>query len=132
MEASGELIQFRKDYLYRNRCSNVFYRISDLKNFKRLTEKQSQWSLLFTKTAKCTLETLLYSWNYKWKLFCVRHENRRKHNQHFKLLFFTRNLHFVTSNQIATYRKPNLPLASSIYLVFLALDMQNAYAPTSK
>ena len=51
--------------------------------------------------------------------FCVRHKNRQKHNQHFKLLFFTIiNLHFVTSNQISTYRKVNLPLTSSIYLVF--------------
>ena len=56
--------------------------------------------------------------------FCVRHKNRRKHSQHFKLLFFTLNLHFVTLNQIATYRKPNLPLTSSIYLVFLPLEMQ--------
>ena len=31
-----------------------------------------------------------------------------------KLLFFTINLHFVTSNQISTFRKLNLPLSSSI------------------
>ena len=41
-----------------------------------------------------------------------------------KLLFFTINLHFVTSNQISTYRKLNLPLTSSIYFVFLPLEMQ--------
>ena len=41
----------------------------------------------------------------------------RKNNQHFKLLFFTINLHFVTSDQVRTYRKLNLPLTSIIYLV---------------
>ena len=41
-----------------------------------------------------------------------------------KLLFFTTNLYFVTSNQISTYRKLNLPLTSSIYFVFLPLDIQ--------
>ena len=56
--------------------------------------------------------------------FCVRYKNRRKHNQSFKLLFFTINLHFVTSNQIPTLRKRNLPLSSSIYLVFLPLEIQ--------
>ena len=35
-----------------------------------------------------------------------------------KLLFFTINLHFVTSNQITTFRKLNLPPSSSIYFVF--------------
>ena len=40
--------------------------------------------------------------------FCVPHKNRRKHSQHFKLLFFAILLHFVTLNQIPTYRKPNL------------------------
>ena len=42
-----------------------------------------------------------------------------------KLLFFTLNLHFVISNQISTYRKLNLPLTSSIYFIFLPLEMQN-------
>ena len=41
-----------------------------------------------------------------------------------KLLFFTINLHFATSNQISRYRKLNLPLTSSIYFVFLPLEMQ--------
>ena len=40
-----------------------------------------------------------------------------------KLLFFTKNLHFVKSNQISTYRKLNLPLTSSIYFVFLPVKM---------
>ena len=41
-----------------------------------------------------------------------------------KLLFFIINLHSVTSNQISTYRKLNLPLTSSIYFDFLPLEMQ--------
>ena len=41
-----------------------------------------------------------------------------------KLLFVTVNLHFVTSNQISTFRKLNLPLSSRIYFVFLPLEMQ--------
>ena len=46
------------------------------------------------------------------------------------LLFFTINLHFVTSNQIPIYWKPNLPLTSSIYLVFLPLEMQGRLKQT--
>ena len=57
---------------------------------------------------------------YKQKFFCVRHYNRRKYNQNFNLLLFTINLHFVTLNQMPTYRKLNLPLTSSIYLVVLS------------
>ena len=41
-----------------------------------------------------------------------------------KLLHFTINLHFVTSNQISTYRKLNLPHTSIIYFAFLPLEMQ--------
>ena len=47
-----------------------------------------------------------------------------------KLLFFTLNLHFVSSNQIPTYRKLNLPLTSSIYFVFLPLEMQKRLKQT--
>ena len=47
-----------------------------------------------------------------------------------KLLFFTINLSFVTSNQISTYRKLNLPLTSSIYFVFLPLEMQKRLKQT--
>ena len=36
----------------------------------------------------------------------MRHKNRRKHSQHFKLLFSTINLHFIIS-----YHKPDLSLA---------------------
>ena len=53
-----------------------------------------------------------------------------ENSQHFKLLFFTINLHFVTSNRIPKYRKPNLHLTSSIYLVFLPLEMQGRLKET--
>ena len=57
--------------------------------------------------------------------FCVCHKNRRKHNQHVQLLFLKINLHFVTSNQISTYRKLNLSLINGIYL-FSFLSSRNA------
>ena len=47
-----------------------------------------------------------------------------------KLLFFTINLHFVRSNQISPYWKLNLPLSSSIYFVFLPLEMQKRLKQT--
>ena len=47
-----------------------------------------------------------------------------------KLLFFTINLHFITLNQISTNRKLNLPLTSSIYFVFLPLEMQKRLKQT--
>ena len=47
-----------------------------------------------------------------------------------KLLFFTINLYFVTSNQIFTHRKLNLPLASNIYFVFLPLEMEKRLKQT--
>ena len=47
-----------------------------------------------------------------------------------KLLFFTIHLHFVILNQISTYRKLNLPLRSSIYFVFLPLEMQERLKQT--
>ena len=72
--------------------------------------------------------------NYKQKLFlCLpqtKTQNRRKHNQHFKLLFSAINLHSVTSNQIYTFRKLNLPLTSSIYFIFLPLEMQKRLKQT--
>ena len=48
----------------------------------------------------------------------------------FKLLYFTINLHFVTSNHISAYRKLNFPLTSSIYFVFLPLEMQKGLKQT--
>ena len=61
--------------------------------------------------------------SYKRKLFCVLHKNRQKQNLRFKL-------HFVSSNQISTYRKLNLPLTSSIYFIFLPLEMQKRLEQT--
>ena len=46
-----------------------------------------------------------------------------------KLLFFIINLHSITSNQISTYRKLNLPLTSSINFIFLTLEMQKKTQP---
>ena len=39
-------------------------------------------------------------------------------------MIFTINLNSVTSNQTPPYRKPNLPLISSIYSVFFPLKIQ--------
>ena len=45
-------------------------------------------------------------------------------------MLFTINLHCVTSNQIATCRKPNLPLTSCICLVSLDLEKQGIFKQT--
>ena len=58
------------------------------------------------------------------KIFLCQPQKRRTRNQHFKVLFFTINLDFVTSNQISICKKLNLSLTSKIYLVVLALEMQ--------
>ena len=65
--------------------------------------------------------------NYKRKLFLCPPQKWAKQNQ---LLFFTINLHFVTSSQISTYRELNLPLSSSIYFGFLPLEMQKRLKQT--
>ena len=59
--------------------------------------------------------------------FCVRHKNRRKHNQHFELPFFMINLHFGTLN----IKKKKFFLTSSIYLVFSSLRNQRRLAQTN-
>ena len=51
-------------------------------------------------------------------------KNRQKRIQILKLVFFTLTLHFLTSNEITTHRNLSLPLTSSIYLVFLPLEIQ--------
>ena len=63
------------------------------------------------------------------KIF-VPHKNWRKHNQQFKLLFLTINLHFVLWNEVSTYRKLNLLLTTSTYLVFLPVEMQRRLKQT--
>ena len=49
-----------------------------------------------------------------------------------KLLFYPVNSHFVTSIQISTYRKLNLPLIRSIYFVFLPLEMHKRLKYTTR
>ena len=47
-----------------------------------------------------------------------------------KLLFFTINLHFVTSNQLSTYRKLNFPFIKSVYFAFFPQEMQKRLEQT--
>ena len=65
--------------------------------------------------------------NFKRKYFCVRRKSRQKHNQHFKLLLFTINSHFLISDQIPTYRKLYFLLTGIIYFVFLPLEIQKRH-----
>ena len=62
--------------------------------------------------------------------FCIRHKNRRKHNQYSKLVFFNINLHFGTSDEISTFGKLNCLPISSNYLVFSSLEMQRRLIQT--
>ena len=55
---------------------------------------------------------------------------KMKYNQHFKLLFFTINLDFITSNQISSCKKLIFVFTSSIYLVALPLEMQRIIKQT--
>ena len=62
--------------------------------------------------------------------FCVHHENRQKHTQHFKLLFFKKNLHFGASEQMSTCGKPNLLPIKGIFLVFSSREKQRRLIQT--
>ena len=76
-------------------------------------------------------ETLKELQNYiTTNYYCVRHKNRRKHNQHFKPLFFQAYLHFGTSNLLSTYRKTSLIRIISIHLVLLSLEIQRRVIQT--
>ena len=57
--------------------------------------------------------------------FCVRHKNRRKHNQHFKTADFHNKftLLHIKSN-IFIWKTKFASLSSSIYFIFLPLEMQ--------
>ena len=56
---------------------------------------------------------------------CVHHKNRQKHNQHFKIAVFHNKFTLCHINpNIYIYKNLNLPLRSSIYFVFLPLEMQ--------
>ena len=82
------------------------------------------WLMLFVLTVNGWLLKELR--NYNESYFCVRHKNRWKHTNILKLLFFTINLHFVTSNQIST----NFPLISSIYFVFVPVEIHKRLKKT--
>ena len=56
--------------------------------------------------------------------FCVRHKNRRKHNQHFELLYFIINIHFGASNQLSACSKINVLFINTIYLVLSSLEIK--------
>ena len=62
--------------------------------------------------------------------FCVHHKNKRERIQHFKLLFFTTNLHFIVSNKTSIHRKLSFPLTNSTSLVLLPLEMQERLKQT--
>ena len=62
--------------------------------------------------------------------FCVRHKNRRKHNQHFKLLFFKLNSHLGPS--IYTYMQEIKFTSHKQYLLGLLFSItvrQHSYRP---
>ena len=59
--------------------------------------------------------------SYWINYFCVRHQTRPKHNQHFKMLFFGLNSHLGPSSEMPTRRKLNLLHINSIYFVFSSL-----------
>ena len=65
-------------------------------------------------------------WKQSWPMLKIG-ENR---TNVFKLLFFAKTLHFVTSNQIFVHRNLSLPFISSIYLFFLLLEMQSKFKKT--
>ena len=54
----------------------------------------------------------------------------RKHSQQFKLVFFTINLHFITSDQVSKYRKLTLPLTGIIYLFDSLRNAQKRFKQT--
>ena len=55
--------------------------------------------------------------------FCVCHKNRRKHNQHFELLFFMINLHFKTSDNLHRAKQFHF-FNHNIHLALASLEIQ--------
>ena len=69
--------------------------------------------------------------NYKQNLFlCPPTKIGENTTNILKQLFFILILHFVTSYQICTHRKLNLPLRSSIYFVYLHPEIQKSLEQT--
>ena len=62
--------------------------------------------------------------------FCVRHKNRRKHNQHFELLYLIIHIHFGASNQLSACSKINLLFINTIYLVLSSLEIKRTLIQT--
>ena len=62
--------------------------------------------------------------------FCVRHKNRRKHNQQFELLYFIINIHFGASNQLSACSKINLLFINTIYLALSSLEIKRTLIQT--
>ena len=60
--------------------------------------------------------------------FCVRHKNRREHNQHFKIAVF--HIKIQTLKKYLHNRKLNLLPTSSIYSVLFPLEMQKGLEQT--
>ena len=97
----------------------------------KMQQRKLKYSLKKRKNSFHLLYVLKELRNFKRKLFlCPPQKIGENTTNISKLLFFTINLHFVTSNQISTYRKLNFPLTSSIYLVFLHLEMQKRLKQT--
>ena len=96
-----------------------------------MQQRKLKYSLKKRKNSFHLLYVLKELRNFKRKLFlCPPQKIGESTTNISKLLFFTINLHFVTSNQTSTYRKLNFPLTSSIYLVFLHLEMQKRLKQT--
>ena len=62
--------------------------------------------------------------------FCVRHKNRRKHNQQSELLYFIINIHFGASNQLSACSKINLLFINTIYLALSSLEIKRTLIQT--
>ena len=105
-----------KVFIHKKHLCTLFAKL-----FNSITLTQSLCGDLFLKQLR----------NYKRKLFLCPPQKQAKTQPTFlKLLFFTINVHFITLKQISTYRKLNLPLTSSIYFVFLLLEMQKRHKLT--
>ena len=105
------------------RQGSLKYCWSKLKSWSvKRNAKYVRWNYQFSTERSYEIITVNY--------FCVRHKNRWKHNQHFKMLFFKENLHFGKSEQTSTYGKVNLLLIKSIYLIFSSRERQKSLIQT--